>query len=138
MNFLDKVKKSTGIDRDFARASNIIGDSGGSTLSKLLGKADDSIHDVSDNIGTLAGSAAGAILGYSKGHPVLGALIGGSLGRNVPALLRAADRRNAMCNVAETGFAVAVSVATPKHPAIAFIIARLVAGAVTHYAKIRE
>lgn len=137
-NYLAHLQSVTGTNSDLARARSIVGDAGGSTISTWLDKAAaNAPRDVGDNVGTLVGAAAGGVYGATKGHPVLGVLLGASLGRNVPALLHANDRRIAFVNMGETAVASAVSLASKQHPAAGFIIGRIVAGVIVHLGKLR-
>ena len=85
--------------------------------------------DVSDGAGTFVGAAAGAI-GW-KAHRVLGGIAGASLGRNLPALLRAHERKIALANMSVTASGLFGSLSLPKHPVLGFVLGWLTAGALT-------
>lgn len=138
MSYLGHLKKISGVNQELARVRSVVGDSGGTYLTRVLDNAKTSARpDVSDSYGTLAGAAAGAIIGSRKGHWVLGAFAGASAGRNLPALLNPGDRRDALCNMGETSVAIACSLATPKHPIIAYVVGKILAGAVTSFGGLR-
>ncbi len=139
-SYLEHLKRVTGSNQQIARVANVVGASGSSSaISRFLANAEaEAARDVPDGVGTVAGAAVGALVGMKRGgHPVLGAIGGASLGRNMPALLHPADRRIALCNMGETGFAMACSLAAPRHPAIAFVVGDLIARAVIHFGGLR-
>lgn len=128
---MNKALSIIGTDRAAARLSNVIGAGGvapmsGSSMSSFLSELRATAPtDVKDGIGTLAGGVAGAL--YFKKHRVLGGIAGASLGRNLPALLKPAERNAALCNLGATGTGLLGARFFPKHPVIGFI-AGLVAG----------
>lgn len=92
-----------------------------------------------DNIGTLAGLAAGGILWTD--HRMLGMLLGASLGRNIPALVPVETRRTAACNIAQTTGGVVGSLALggggTSFQIAGFIAGWLAAGAALYYSGTR-
>ncbi len=135
-NYLEHIKKVTGVDRDMARATSVVGSAMPDSLKKFL--ASEETPKIHDGIGTVVGAVAGAYVGQRHGgHWLLGSIGGGSIGRNGPALFDKSPRRDALCNMGETGFALAVARAVPKHPGVAFVVAKLAAGAITYAAKLR-
>lgn len=139
MSYVNKLTQISGFSTELARASNVIGVGDGSgVVSKIMTAArNEARFDVGDGIGTIAGAAAGAIYGQGHRHPWLGAIGGSSLGRNLPALLKPTDRRVALCNLGETGLAIMFSRASPRHPVWAFLIGRVLGGAVTRIGGLR-
>lgn len=98
-------------------------------------------HDrVPDGVQTPAGAAAGYLVAskYYPEHPVLGVIGGASVGRNVPALLKSDLRTHALCNMGQTGAAIAGSLMVEKHPVWGFILGHVVGGAVIHVAGLRK
>lgn len=139
MTYLQHLKNATGVPRDIARASRVVGGSAGVEMQRFLDRIKSGVpRDIPYTTATAVGAAVGAGAGMLKGHPFLGAVVGSSLGHNVPALLRPADRSIALVNMGETGFAVACSLAAKRHPFWGFLVGRLIAGAVTHYADLRK
>lgn len=132
-NYLDKI--DTGFNRNTARLARVIGgDVRNTTLANMLERAKNNApRDVTDGVGTLAGAVAGAIIGQRYNHPVLGSLAGASLGRNVPALLRPAERKMAMRNLLMTHSGVAGSLVFNRHPVVGFFLGT-VAGGLAAYA----
>ena len=95
---------------------------------------------VPDGVQTVAGAAAGYLVAskYYPEHPVLGTIGGASVGRNVPALLKPELRRHALCNMGQTGAAIAGSRMLEAHPVWGFILGHVVGGAVIHVAGLRK
>lgn len=138
MTYLEHVKKATGVPRDIARAADLVGSRGGADVQRFFDRVTAGVsQDIPYGTGTLVGAAAGGAVGLVKGHMWLGAIAGASLGHNLPALMTK-DRRLAMVNMGETGFAVACSLASKQHPFWGFVVGRLIAGAVSHYAELRK
>ncbi len=138
MTYLDHIKKATYIQGDIARVGGVIGDAGGSSLSKLFGDAKAMAPaDVKDGVGTAAGAVAGLLYGHKHKHPWLGIAGGASLGRNLPALFNPSTRRTALVNMGETGVAIAFSKAVPRHPFVAFVVGDIAARLVTYFTKLR-
>ena len=137
--YLENISRAAGVPQSAARLSDVLGDAAGtSSLSRFLTKAKaDAPPDVEDGLGTVVGAAAGAYLGYHRGHPWLGAIGGASLGRNLPALLHPSERKIALVNMGETAAAVGMSLMSPAHPVVGFIVGRLAAGAVVYFGKLR-
>ncbi len=138
-NYLDKISDVTGATRTTARVANVIGSTAlaprqGTALGSMLDRAKAvAPRDVKDGVGTLAGAAAGAIIGHRHGHWLLGGLSGASIGRNGPALLRPSERKAAMHNLAVTHAGVAGSLVFKQHPAIGFIIGAVAGEIGSHY-----
>lgn len=135
---MNKTLSIIGADRQAARAAEVLGAvPGGSALSTFLADVKQTApHDVKDGLGTFAGLAAGAW--YWKKHRVLGGIIGASVGRNVPALLRPAERNAAACNLGATAAAVAAARYFPKHPVLGFLGGLVASEAVIHAAGWRK
>jgi hypothetical protein len=89
-------------------------------------------RDVPDGLGTVLGAVAGGYLMRSK-HPYLGVIGGASLGRNLPVLFRAGDKRPAWRNVITTGGGVAGSMLMPGRPILGFLLGAAVAGYGAHW-----
>lgn len=87
-------------------------------------------------VGTLAGGAAGAIL-WGK-HRVLGAIGGMSIGTNGPALLRPELRREALCNLGQTGVAVLGSRLLSGTPVLGFLAGWIAGGAAIYWGGLRR
>jgi hypothetical protein len=83
-----------------------------SSVSTFLKEIKDTTPtNIPDGKGTVIGAGAGAVAGYMVGHPFLGAIAGGSLGRNLPAFIKtgpenAALRQMAVENMSRTGVSV--------------------------------
>jgi hypothetical protein len=139
--YLDRFSRATGAQQSVARLSDVLGDSGGSSLSKFLKDAKaDAPPDVEDGVGTVVGVVAGAVVGNRYGgHWVLGAIGGASLGRNLPALLDPSMQRTALCNMGGTAAAIAVSStrATTTGRVAAFVVTEIAANLVCYYGKLR-
>lgn len=136
LNGIDAVTAATRVQR---RAS-IIG-------TKLLPKEIASAVTIAlpaneppDNVGTLAGMAAGGILWTD--HRFLGMLLGASMGRNIPALLQPETRRAAACNMAQTTGGVVGSLAIGGSSTIlqitGFLAGWVGIGAALYYSGVRE
>ncbi len=91
-----------------------------------------------DNVTLVAGGAIGAVL-YKKNR-VLGAIAGASIGRNVPAVLHVENRRNALCNMGETGAGVVGSLLGERygHPVVGFAVGWLAGKAAVFYGGFRK
>ncbi len=155
MSFTEKLRgldSTIGASRTAARAYEVLGAAAPSAPSKDMSSAplapsggggmmqsftdmlkEARAKDVSDNIGTLVGAALGGYVGYSKGHPLLGAIGGASLARNVPALLKADQRGYATRNLVTTAGGVAGSLLLPGNRALGFIGGLLVGGLAAAY-----
>ncbi len=84
----------------------------------------------------LAGGAAGAILW--KDHRVLGFLGGNSIGANAPLLLDGRYRREALCNMGQTGGGIAGSLMLPGRPIIGYLLGHLGVGALFYFGGFRR
>ena len=135
---MNKPLSIIGADRQAARVAEAIGATpGSSALSTFLADLKQTApHDVKDGIGTIGGLSVGAW--YWKKHRVLGGIVGASLGRNVPALLRPAERNSAACNLGATAVAVAAARYFPKHPIIGFLGGLVASEAVIHATGLRK
>ncbi len=143
MDYLQHMKRASGADKHLARVAGVIGDSGPSSVAQFLSRArSEAPPDVSTGkTGTVVGALVGGAYSLKRGHGVLGLIGGGSLGRNLPALLHPGERRLALVNMGETGFAVACALAVGRKSwgtrAIAFVLGDLAANLVTYYAGLR-
>lgn len=114
MSTYHKITSAIGASQQLARIDQVLGSSGmrnSRVATFVRGISDRASLDVRDNVGTLAGAGIGAYLGWKRGYPIIGAIAGGSLGRNVPALLEPHLRKTALVNMGVTGAAVAVALA---------------------------
>lgn len=91
--------------------------------------------EIKDTFGTVAGAGVGAY--FVKKHRVLGAIAGASVGRNAPALLNAAERKDALINMAITAAGIAGSIMLPKHKVLGFVGGFVGANVAAHFAKLR-
>ena len=92
-----------------------------------------------DGVGTLAGAAAGGILWGD--HRVLGILLGASIGRNAPAVMKSETRRSALCNMTQTVGGVATSLLIGGGDALraaSFLAGWAAAGAALYYGGLRK
>jgi hypothetical protein len=128
--YLNQAKSIVGAPRHLARLSHVVGDAAPASFQKYLADARASApRDVTTSeVGTLAGAAAGLVIGHHFDHWLLGVIEGASLGRNVPALFKAGERRFALCNLAQTTSGVAGSLVAKGHPVIGFLLGYLGAG----------
>lgn len=139
--YLTGIDAIVGARREVARVSDVLGASTAivrkpSTVSEFLTKVGATApEDVPDGIGTLGGAVAGLVL--VKQHRLLGAIGGASLGRNVPALFRPAERPMAVRNMGITGAAIAGSLLAGTRFGVpgrvgGFLVGWLVGGAVAY------
>jgi len=126
MTYLDHINRASVVG---ARSANQF-------LAIVRNDLEQSAHDAT-KVSTLVGGGVGFLYGQSRGHGVLGAIAGASLGRNLPSLTNASERKHALLNIGETGFAVAVSAASKRHPIMGFVLGKLVASAVTYFTGLR-
>ena len=95
--------------------------------------------EAKDSAPFVIGALAGAM--FDKKHRVLGAIGGASIGRNVPDLFDARLRRDALCNMGQTGAGIAGALLFPRASLLAraaiFGAAWLGAGTVIHFTKLR-
>ena len=106
-DYIHGADKAIGVRSEIERINRAIGD------AKRRATFNDYVEGVDaakpkyvpHGVGTLAGVAAGAYL--VKDHRVLGAIGGGSLACNVPALMNPALRKMATSNLITTGSAIA-------------------------------
>ena len=139
--YLDKLSRVAGTQEGaarIARLTHVLGADTSNPVSRYLAAhAVDSKPVIEDGLGTVLGAAGGAFLGYRRKHPWLGVISGASVGRNMPALFNPDLRKDALVNMGQTGVAVAASLVSPSHPAAAFVVAWLGAGAAIYFGKIR-
>lgn len=84
------------------------------------------------------GVVAGAVGAYGwEKHRVLGFFAGEAVGANAYSVVKGSstERRNALCNVASTGAAVAGSLAWKKHPVWGFILGGLAGSVATNWLR---
>lgn len=137
---LDSV---TGASRTVARIADVLGaDTAPSTALVPVSQKPSALEtflraasvnrprDVKDSVGTAVGATLG-LVAVSE-HRVLGAIGGASLGRNLPALLRAADRPAALENMLVTGAAIVGSLLLHRSPIIGFGLGWLSGGAAVY------
>lgn len=129
-----KVTEILGINRAGKPAASLVGE-----MSKLVGVENltvsnwlrrmhaTELKDVSTGPAMyVAGAAAGGILW--KQHRFLGVIMGGSIGRNGPALMRSDERKYAMANLGQTGGGVVGAMMFPNHPVVGFVLGWAAAG----------
>lgn len=147
--YLHGVDSITGVSRNIARIADVLGADPSSappstamvlrtpaSLTSFLRDVGATAgRDVPDGFGTIAGAAAGAYLWND--HRVLGAIGGGSLGRNLPALMLPDQRKLAIRNLATTGTGIAGSLAMPRHPVIGFVVGSVVGGAAAYFGGLK-
>lgn len=144
--YLKGIDAVTGVRRNIARITDVLGATPTATAALTTTRPSSTVeflssvhgfeNDVPDDIGTIAGSAVGAVIW--KKHRVLGAVAGASAGRNLPALLHPEHRRSALCNMGVTGAGVLGSLLLPGTPAVGFIVGWLAGGAAVYYGKLRD
>lgn len=128
--YLAHAEGVTGYRRNLARVAKLNGNS-----STLLGSQALATHvaampapAIQWGIPTAAGLVAGGIIGYKRGHWLLGAMSGASLFTNVPALLKPATRSEAFWNLAQTHGGVFASLAMKENKVVGFILGSLAVG----------
>ena len=128
MNYTRKLDKALGTSRILGRVTTVLGADApapaaiapavpaqGSTMKELMAKINAARpRDVKDGAGTLIGAVGGMYIGNRYDHKWLGLIGGASLGRNVPAMLHANDRKYAQKNLLETGGGVAGALLAKK------------------------
>ena len=149
MSYLDAIDAVTGLGRLKDRAA-IVGDAMSPTPIALpvpapsgksffdFRRSNASSADVSDGVQTLAGAALGGL--FWPQHRILGIAGGASLGSNVPALFVAEKRRNAACNLAQTGGGIAAALLAGGGPGrrfVMFLLGVTVSGALLYYSGAR-
>ena len=145
-SYFDAVSSISGAKRAASRFANVLGGEDVTalvpakarpTFAEYMSKAKEGApSDVRDTAGTAIGAAAGAIL--PRNHRVLGFVGGASLGRNVPALISAGHRRDALCNMGQTGAAVAGSLLLSGAPIAGFALGYLAGGAAIYFGGFRK
>lgn len=102
--YLQQVQSVTGYRRNLAQLGRVAGNPssllGSDALARHVGSMEQ--PEIPWGITTAAGLVAGGIIGAKHGHWALGAISGGSLFTNVPALLKPALRKEAFWNLAQT------------------------------------
>jgi hypothetical protein len=91
---------------------------------------------VKDGPQTIVGAGLG-FLAFPE-HRVLGVIGGGSLGRNLPALLKADQRKDALCNMGQTAAAIAGSRMFKGHPVWGFILGTVIGGAAIEFSGVKK
>lgn len=84
-------------------------------------------------IGTAAGAVAGGLIGAKYGHWVVGAISGGSVFTNAPALLSAGTRKEAFWNLVQTHGGVLASLAMKNNSFLGFLIGYIAVGFAREY-----
>lgn len=149
--YIQDLNSVTGAGRNVARLADVLGAASPETtqaLAPVSGKPSAVAaflqdiratrpRDVPDGLGTLAGAVVGGYL-YRGTHPVLGIIGGASLGRNLPAMLRADDRRAAARNLITTGGAIVGSVLWKAHPALGFLAGLILGGGAAYYGGLNK
>lgn len=142
MSYINAIRQVSGAPQVLGGAADIVGyvPVVGGSFSEYLSKAKGAMPpDVSTSeVWALAGAAAGGVVGARHGHWVLGAVGGASIARNAPALLKAHERRYAVCNLMQTGVGVLASLWAKNHPAIGFVLGNLGAGLALHFSGVRK
>jgi hypothetical protein len=134
--YLEKFSTVTGADRNVNRLAQVMG-AEDSPWARVFNTTAPSM-DIPDGVGTVAGLAAGAYVGFKKGHWLLGSIAGASLGRNLPALvLHPEQRRAAARNLIVTGVACAGSLFMQNNRALGFGIGYLAAAVATYYGGLK-
>lgn len=135
-SYLEKLDRVTGFRRHAGRVSRLTGDSetvlGSHALATYVRGAGEQTR-IGWGVGTAAGAVAGTILGARKGHWLLGALSGGSIFTNVPALLRPHLRKEAFWNLLQTHGAIAGSLVMPNNRFLGFGLVYLLVGVARLY-----
>lgn len=136
--YLNQVSQITGIGSTADRAMTALGaDSGTSGISAFMQNLrSEARHEVKDGLGTAIGALGGLFL--TPKHRVLGAIGGASLGRNVPALLKPLQRRDALVNMGVTLAGVAGSLMMPSRKVIGFGIGWIAGNAISYFGKLRK
>lgn len=153
--YVNGLEAVTGIGRSAARAYTVLGaalatspaPSGSSTeLAPPAGSTTNFLReigatrDVPDTIGTGAGVLVGGLAGWKLGHPVIGAIVGASIGRNGPALVRPEQRKLALRNLITTGGGVATSLffgGSWGTRALTFVGGAIASGVAAHFAGLK-
>lgn len=141
LHTLDTVTAGSRIAKRAASVGKQLGPQTSSTAVSgfdnfLQSNAELPANEPKDGVGTVIGAALGGVV-WSD-HRVLGLIGGASIGRNVPALLKAETRRAALCNLAQTGTGIAGSLALKSSPVTGFVAGWLAGGAVLYYTHARE
>ena len=137
---LGKVDSLMGARRNLARLSNVVGSGGGtralpahgeSTVGSFMSRFPIEA-DVQDGPGTVVGAVAGAYLFRNKPlrKQLVATWLGGSIGRNAPALLQPSERSAAMRNLITSGGGAALSLYWKRHPILGFAAGLLGGGTI--------
>ncbi len=141
---MSRFEAVVGAKRSIARVTEVLGAEDTAQLAtRLPSSTADYLRDVRgmvpagirDGAGTLAGAAAGAIL--VGNHRVLGTIGGASLGRNLPAIFDSATRREALCNMGQTGVGIVGSLLMPNARVAGFLVGWLAGGIGVHFGNLR-
>jgi hypothetical protein len=142
--YIEKLDSAVGGRRNVARLADVFRApsaaapgamvvSHGPTLPAFMRSGE---RDVPDGLGTILGAVAGGYL-FRSSHPYLGIIGGASLGRNLPVIMRSADRGPAWRNVITTGGGVAGAKLMPNRPILGFLLGAAVAGFGAHMKGLR-
>jgi hypothetical protein len=128
-NYIKKADHVTGASRSLARLSHVLGADApvanpSSTQEFLRSIGASRPRSIEDGVGTIAGAGVGAYL-YRDRHPFLGLLGGASLGRNVPALLNVAQRKEAIGNLITTAAGIYGSLSWKKHQVLGYLLGHI-------------
>lgn len=136
--YLEHLDGVFGASRAIARArrADLVPAGRDGAVAEFVGRLGGEERDVEDGAGTVVGAAAGAVLW--RQHRVLGAVLGASLGRNLPALLDSGLRRHAVCNMGTTGAAVAGALIFERNPLVGFGAGWVAANALVYFGNYRR
>lgn len=158
--FVNAMDSITGYGRHMKRAQHILGVGDAAptpaapTPSAMVPAASNKptdfngfLREVRQNAPKEAKDSAPAVFGALAGsyfgnrNRVLGAIGGFSLGKNLPDLFDPALRRNALCNMGQTGAGIATALAFRRAPwwgrALAFGAGQIASGLALHFAGLR-
>jgi hypothetical protein len=122
--YLDKVNAATNYRRTLGRVQSLVGQD---VMPGALAKQAEA-SPIKWGVGTAAGAVAGGIIGVKHGHWLIGALAGGSLFTNVPHVLNATTRSEALWNMAQVATGSLASLRMPENKAIGFVLGWAIAG----------
>lgn len=136
--YLEKFRDASGVDRNVGRLARAVG-AEDSPWARAFNVRGDAAIDIPDGVGSVAGVAAGTYIGYKNGgHWLLGAIGGGSLGRNLPALVMHPEQRSAaMRNLIVTGVAIGGSLVAKNNRALGFVLGYAAASAATYFGGLK-
>ncbi len=133
--YLTHVEGVTGARRQLARVNQFAGSPQALLGSQTLGDyaRAGGPPKIEWGVATAAGVVAGGIIGAKHGHWLLGAMSGGSIFTNAPALLKADTRKEAAWNLAQTHGGVLASLAMKNNQALGFVLGWLAVGAARYF-----